>query len=241
LGDARRVGGGHVRRQVVGGVLVAADGAGVGGLVGLDEAGPGVAQGDEGLVIAPAPGPVLAELGDDGHRGDVGAARGGDLARANAAIAELNRLRDREEQLSEPYWTGEIELQRRSAAAWVAFASGSHQAAIADMAATADAEDRTEKAAVTPGPIAPARELLGDMLLEDHQPARALAAFEATLTKEPNRYRSLAGAMHSAVAAGNTAAARKWASILVRTCAHADASPRPEIVEARRLSGTAGR
>ena len=63
------------------------------------------------------------------------------------------------------------------------------------MMAAADLEDRTEKAAVTPGPLAPARELLGEMLLQMGKPTEALEAFEATLKKEPNRFRALSGAI----------------------------------------------
>ena len=72
------------------------------------------------------------------------------------------------------------------ATAWLAFAVGRTVEAVAGMRAVADMEDGTEKAAVTPGPLAPARELLGDMLLQRNQPADVLKAFEATLKKEPN-------------------------------------------------------
>ena len=70
------------------------------------------------------------------------------------------------------------------------------------MRGAAELEDGTEKNAITPGPIAPARELLGEMLLEMHEPAQALPAFEATLQKEPNRFRALAGAARAARASG---------------------------------------
>ncbi len=49
------------------------------------------------------------------------------------------------------------------------------------MRAAAALEDGTEKSAVTPGPLAPARELVGEMLLEMNRPADALEEFEATL------------------------------------------------------------
>jgi hypothetical protein len=66
-------------------------------------------------------------------------------------------------------------------------------------------EDATEKNAVTPGPLAPSRELLGDMLMELHKPREALAEYRATLLREPNRYRAIAGAMRAAAAAGDRA------------------------------------
>ena len=66
------------------------------------------------------------------------------------------------------------------------------------MELAADLEDRTEKSVVTPGPLSPARELLGEMLLEMNDPTKALEQFEETLKKEPRRFRSLYGAAHAA-------------------------------------------
>ena len=91
----------------------------------------------------------------------------------------------------EAYWAEQAEIQRRSASAWLALAEGRKTEALAEMRAAAALEDGTEKSAVTPGPLAPARELLGEMLLEMKQPAEALKEFEATLKKEPNRFRAL--------------------------------------------------
>ena len=69
---------------------------------------------------------------------------------------------------------------------------------------------------MTPGPLAPARELLGDMLMELHRPREALVAYMATLTKEPHRYRALDGARRAAAAAGDTRAAATYAGQLAR-------------------------
>jgi Tfp pilus assembly protein PilF len=101
------------------------------------------------------------------------------------------------------------------------------------MRQAADREDKTEKSAVTPGPLAPAREQLGEMLLALKQPGPALAAFETTLKKEPNRYRALAGAAEAARASGNTAAMRKYYQIMLTVAAKADGPVRPEITAAR--------
>ena len=68
------------------------------------------------------------------------------------------------------------------------------------MRQTAEREDRTEKSAITPGPLAPARELLGEMLLENGKPALALAEFKLVLAKEPNRRRAMQGAAKAAKA-----------------------------------------
>ena len=82
----------------------------------------------------------------------------------------------------------------RSRRAWVLYAEGKHDEALKAMSAAADAEDKTEKHPVTPGVPTPARELYGQMLLERGMAKEALAAFEATLKKEPNRLGATIGA-----------------------------------------------
>ncbi len=83
------------------------------------------------------------------------------------------------------------------------------------MSAAADAEDRTEKAPVTPGPLAPARELYGAMLLELGKPQDALTAFEATMKKEPNRFNGFVGAAQAAEQLGNKEKAKTYYHQLV--------------------------
>ncbi len=102
------------------------------------------------------------------------------------------------------------------------------------MRKAADAEDATEKAAVTPGPLAPARELLGEMLLESGNAREALAAFETTLKKEPNRFRALYGAGRAAEAAGERAKAAGYYRELVTVTARGNAA-RPELQHARKF------
>ena len=166
----------------------------------------------------------------------LGSARSGDAEGARAAIDQLKTLRDREEAMHEAYWTEQIAIQQKGAAAWLTFAEGRKEDALAGMRAAADAEDRTEKAAVTPGPIAPSRELLGDMLLEMGQPAQALKEFEATLQKEPNRFRTLYGAAKAAKQSGNNQAARTYFSQLLKMCERADMPRRTELTEAGQMS-----
>ena len=106
------------------------------------------------------------------------------------------------------------------------------------MSAAADAEDKTEKHAITPGPLAPARELYGFMLLDRGMAREALAAFEATKAKEPNRFQGFAGAAKAAEALGDTEAARDNYRQLMTLTANAD-TERPEIATAKTyLAGT---
>lgn len=165
----------------------------------------------------------------------IGAARLGDTATTKSARDALQQLRDRLTQASESYWAEQVEIQRRGVLAWLAFAEGHTAAALEEMRDAAAREDRTEKNAVTPGPLAPAREMLGEMLLQMHEPAQALREFEATLTKEPNRFRAVAGAMKAAAASSNREAARQYANQLLKMCARADKPERLELQEARRI------
>jgi hypothetical protein len=167
----------------------------------------------------------------------IGAARTGNTTIPRAAVAELERLRGQLEGAREAYWTEQVEIQRRGASAWLAFAEGRREDALTAMRAAADMEDATEKNAVTPGPIAPARELVGEMLMEMNRPADALVEFERTLGKEPNRFRALAGAMRAAAAAGDRAKARTHAAQLLAIAADGDQPGRTEVAEARRLAG----
>jgi hypothetical protein len=140
----------------------------------------------------------------------LGAARSGDTAQAEAAIARLVVLRDELRERKDAYWSEQVDIQAQVATAWLLFATGRKDEALAKMSAAADAEDKTEKSPVTPGPLAPARELYGAMLLEQGKAADALTAFEATLRKEPNRLNALLGAAAAASAAGDNAKAGQY-------------------------------
>ena len=114
-------------------------------------------------------------------------------------------------------------------------AGGKTDAALALMANAANAEDRTEKAPVTPGPLAPARELYGAMLLQLGMSREALAAYEATLAKEPNRFRAIAGAAAAADKLGDKAKAKANYARLVEQTSGSTAD-RPEFALARQTA-----
>jgi len=100
--------------------------------------------------------------------------------------------------------------------AWLDHAEQRPDSALARMRRASDREDASEKATVTPGPLAPARELLGDMLLELQRPVEALAEYRTVLLKEPNRYRSVAGARDAAAASGDRVTEALYAAQLRR-------------------------
>lgn len=138
----------------------------------------------------------------------LGAARSGHPDAAKADTAKLAELRDKLREAKNAYWAQQVDIEWQVASAWVLNAEGKHDEALKLMRAAADTEDTTEKAPVTPGPLAPARELYGDMLLEQGNAKEALAAFEATKAKEPNRFGGFAGAAQAAEKLGDKAAAK---------------------------------
>ena len=138
------------------------------------------------------------------------------LSLARQSVDSLAAIARRLVESNEPYWAEQVEIQRLGAQAWLDLAEGRERDALARMTEAANREDATEKSAVTPGPLAPARELLGDMLMQLHRPKEALAAYRVTLSKEPNRYRALAGAGRAAAAAGDPRAAAHYAGQLAR-------------------------
>ena len=162
----------------------------------------------------------------------LGAARSGHPEAAQAEIAKLTELHDKLRDAKDVYWANQVDIQREIATAWALQARGQHDEAVAAMRAAADAEDKTEKSPVTPGPLAPARELLGDMLLERGDATGALAAFAATLTKEPNRFNATAGAAAAADKLGDKAKATAYYEKLVALAAGSD-SDRPALARAR--------
>jgi tetratricopeptide (TPR) repeat protein len=163
----------------------------------------------------------------------LGAAHIKDRPTARSAIDSLERERDKLKEMKEDFWANQVEIQRQEVSAWLEFAQGDHQGALKAMRAAAELEDQTEKNAITPGPLAPARELLGELLLESKQPAAALKEFEATLTKEPNRFRSLYGAAEAAKQTGDRQTAKKYFLTLLKVTEHADQPGRKELAEAR--------
>jgi len=162
----------------------------------------------------------------------LGAARSGNPEAAKADIAKLAELRDKLRDAKDAYWSQQVDIQRQVATAWLLYAEGNRDDALKAMSAAADAEDKTEKHPVTPGVLRPARELYGAMLLESGNANEALAAFEATLRKEPNRLGAYVGAAKAAEKSGDSAKARDYYGQVVAIADAAD-STRIELAEAR--------
>jgi tetratricopeptide (TPR) repeat protein len=167
----------------------------------------------------------------------VGAARSGNPDGAKLDIPKLAELRDKLREEKDAYWAEQVGIQLQVATAWLLEAEGDGENALAMLAAAADAEDKTEKSPVTPGPLAPARELYGEMLLKQGKAKEALAAFEATKAKEPNRFRDFLGAAQAAAEIGDKETAKLNYSKLIALTGDSN-SDRPEIADAKRYLGS---
>jgi tetratricopeptide (TPR) repeat protein len=162
----------------------------------------------------------------------LGASRSGDPASAQSDIERIAALRDQLKAAKNEYWANEVEVMRLASLAWVSLAQKKGNEALDLMQQAADIEDRSDKNIVTPGRLLPARELLGDMLLELKRPVEALKEYEASQLHEPNRYRGLYGAGQAAAQSGNRDKARHYFSKLIELVSSGDL--RPETENARR-------
>jgi hypothetical protein len=162
----------------------------------------------------------------------LGAARSGNPAAAKADIAKLGELSGKLRDAKDAYWSEIVAIQQQVATAWMLHAEGNHDEALKAMAAAADAEDKTDKHPVTPGPLAPARELYGAMLLDRGMAKEALVAYEAVFAKEPNRLATYVGAAKAATKLGNTVKVKQYSAKVMSLTKDADAT-RPEIMELR--------
>jgi tetratricopeptide (TPR) repeat protein len=164
----------------------------------------------------------------------LGAARSGNADAATTDIVKLAELRNKLQQDKDAYWAEIVDIQWQVATAWQLNAQGKQAEALEAMRLAADAEDKTEKSIVTPGPLAPARELYGTMLLERGMATEALAAFESTMRKEPNRFGATIGAAHAAEKAGDAVKARQYYAKVVDMARNGDSS-REDLAAARKF------
>jgi tetratricopeptide (TPR) repeat protein len=128
----------------------------------------------------------------------IGAARSGNAAAARDEAEKLAAIEKDFANARGYNWAGQVEVQRLSVSAWAAHLEGKNDEAVQLMRAAADLEDASDKHPVTPGPIVPARELLGDLLLELGRNSEALKEFETSLAVAPKRFNGLYGAAHAA-------------------------------------------
>jgi hypothetical protein len=151
----------------------------------------------------------------------LGAARLGDVATAQQDLAQIQTLKSKLDASPDPnakYWAGQVEIQHRAAAAWLAHAQRQNDEALRLMRSAVEMEDATEKSPVTPGPVLPARELLADLLMETKQPALALTEFQTSLKSAPNRFHAIYGAAQAAESANQPELAKSYYAKVVEIC-----------------------
>ena len=123
----------------------------------------------------------------------LGATHTGNLAAARQHAEQVRRLSVELREKGEAYWAQQVAIQGEEAGGWVAFAEHRNYDALRLLRMAADHEDAAEKHSVTPGAVRPARELLGDLLMEMHEPKEALRAYRQVLTVAPERRNALRG------------------------------------------------
>lgn len=159
----------------------------------------------------------------------LGAAHAGVAADVEAEIAQLTQIRDALVQGKQDYWAKQVDIQRQTAEAWLAWAKGDSTKAVDAMRSAVDLEESTYKHPITPGQLIPARELMGDLLMEVGKPRDALTEYETSLRLNPNRFNGLYGAARAAELSGATDKAAQYFRQLLDISGAAD----PERQEVR--------
>jgi tetratricopeptide (TPR) repeat protein len=134
-------------------------------------------------------------------------ARSGRPQAADADIAQIEACRNQLQAAANLYWATQVDVLHKEAKAWQLAAVGSAAESVQLLRQAADEEDAVEKLPVTPGPVVPAREQLGELLLQQNQPEKALREFRAALALAPGRRGALLGGAQAAEAVGDTQAA----------------------------------
>ena len=146
----------------------------------------------------------------------LGAAHLRNVNEARAAGERLEKLEAATRSTREDLFTRNIRMLRLELNGWLAHVEGQRERSVALMREAAELEVSTPKHAVTPGPILPAHELLGDLLLELKQPAEALAAYKRSMELYPRRFNVLLGAARASRTLGDESSARTFYQELLK-------------------------
>ncbi|MBV8391109.1 MAG: hypothetical protein JO080_14990 [Mucilaginibacter sp.] len=164
----------------------------------------------------------------------MGSVHVGRLDSAQFELTALNIAHDSLSKQKDTYKANQVQIQIEIAQAWIQFKQGNNNEALNLMNLAADMEDQTQKHPVTPCEVVPARELLGDMLMQMNMPARAFEAYETDLKTHPNRFNGVYGAGLAAERSGNLTKARTYYTRLL-TFANAANADRPELVKVKQF------
>ena len=156
----------------------------------------------------------------------------GETFKAEKELQSLISLRDKLSDADKPYESGQVTIQIEAVRAWIEFSKGNSNKAVDYMKLASNLESKTSKAAVTPGEIIPADELLGDLYLALNKPKKALASYKLNLELRPFRFNGIYGAAKAAEKLEDIKLARYYYNQLIELTSEVNSS-RPEINEAK--------
>jgi hypothetical protein len=162
----------------------------------------------------------------------LGTARSGQPAAARAEIAHLDEIEAKLAAAKDEYWAGQTRIQKQTVVAWLAFAEGRRDEAIAAMRQAADLDDASEKNVAMENKLVSVRAMLGELYLGAGMNKEALPEFESSLKSTPNRFRSIAGAAAAARAIESVELARRYYRALIALAVDGDGQ-RAELAEAK--------
>lgn len=162
----------------------------------------------------------------------MGSVHVGKMDSAKGELAALDTAHDLLMKQKDAYKANQVQIQINTGKAWMLFKQGNITEALKLMSLAADMEDQTEKHPVTPCEVLPARELLGDMLMQMNDPAKALEVYKADLKRHPNRFNGVYGAGLAAEKSGKLIEATAYYKLL-NTFANSANGGRHEIAKTR--------
>ena len=161
----------------------------------------------------------------------------GNSAAAEKELKSLIILRDKLNDAKNTYESGQVTIQIEAVRGWIEYSKGNSNKAIEYMKLASNLEGKTSKAAVTPGEIIPADELLADLYLALNKPKQALESYEQNLKGHPYRFNGIYGAAKAAEKLNDIRLAVYYFDQLVKLSADTNSS-RPEISEAKEFLDT---
>ncbi len=156
----------------------------------------------------------------------MGAIAGGDLATAEGVEAALEALADRAASAEGRGGAKQLGITHKEIAGLVRLARNDDQAAVGLLEDAAEIADSMVPPSgppgeqLTDGPVKPAHELLGEVLLRLGRPEEAAEVFAAALLRMPNRPKLLLGAARAAARSGDMVMARNHYQALLDTPGH---------------------
>lgn len=156
----------------------------------------------------------------------------GNSSKAQKELDILINLRDRLNEAKNSYESGQVTIQIESIKGWIEYSKGNTEKAIEYMKLASKLESETSKAAVTPGEIIPAEELLADLYMLTGKHKEALKSYELNLKGRPFRFNGLYGAAKAAQKLDNNELAAYYFEQLIKVSVDVNSS-RPELLEAK--------